>query len=427
MGGFVVLARFVSHIVSCVLMAAVLAACASSYPSFTPAIAQPNARPARNFTSFAQALRCMDGLLAQLPKRRYLVSSSDIPDRTRDVDVGADDMLINALNQMNRSSQRYVFLDQARISGFGQLELVTTRKKGEVKPDLYIRGSISQLDEETVENTASFGTDSDRVRGFTNSLYRNNRTLSVVSVDLHLVQYPSRRVLAGGSVSNAMVVSRRGITGTIAGVINAADAIAPITIDRIESRGQAVRNLIELGLIELLGQHSGVPYWTCLGSPSTDAKAAEQRERAFTLSQRDIMQIQTQLIALGHLKGTASGTLDAATRAALSEFQARHNLLANGTPDFDTVERLNGVYAARPKPAAPPAAPPPGSSKTSPPQAQSPAQAQGATRPTAAPSAKAPTSKPAVAPATSPQCTGGQPCVGIYKNLYDFIKEDMAF
>ena len=104
----------------------------------------------------------MDQMMGRLPKRSYLISSSDIPDRTKDIDVGADDMLINAINQMNRTNGRYVFLDQARISGFGQLEIVTTRKKKEIHPQLYIRGSISQRDANAAENevSANYGRES---------------------------------------------------------------------------------------------------------------------------------------------------------------------------------------------------------------------------------------------------------------------------
>lgn len=360
----------------------------------------------------------MDGLLAQLPARRYLVSSSDIPDETRGIYVGADDMLINALNQMNRTSRRYVFLDQARISGFGQLELVTTRKKGEVKPNLYIRGSISQHDSDTVDNSISAGHDSKTGKGIVNSLYRSSRTLSIVSVDLHLVQYPSRQILAGGSVSNSMVVTKRGLNGVVGGVIGDADVAVPIAIERVESQGQAVRNLIELGLIELLGKHAGVPYWQCLGAQGTDARAAEKRERKFVLSGPDIKRMQQQLIALGYMSGPIDGKLTPTTRQAVTRFQVAQNLIANGEPDFDVIERLNRLTSAPVPTARPAAASAPSKATPRAPQAK---------RSATAPSPKSKSGATAPSAATSPQCVGGQNCDGLYKNLYDFIKDDVEF
>lgn len=408
--------RVVLSLVLALIALMTLSGCATNRAAFTPAVAQPNARPMRNFTSFSDSLRCMDRLFAQLPARRYLVSSSDIPDETRGIYVGADDMLINALNQMNRTSRRYVFLDQARISGFGQLELVTTRKKGEVKPDLYIRGSISQHDSDTVDNRISAGHDSKTGRGISTSLYRSSRTLSIVSVDLHLVQYPSRQILAGGSVSNSMVVAKRGLNGIVGGMIGDADIAVPITIERVESQGQAVRNLIELGLLELLGKHAGVPYWQCLGIQNTDARAAEKRERKFVMSGPDITQMQRQLAALSYLQAPISGKLDGPTRQAVVKFQVAQNLIANGIPDFDVVERLNTM--AIPQPSATIAKAAGASAKPKRP-------APTASPANAAPAAKRPAATQPIA--TSPQCVEGQNCEGLYKNLYDFIKEDVDF
>ena len=423
--------RGCSLVVGSLVLALTLAGCGARYPALTPAIAQPNARAARNLTSFSEPLRCMDGLFAQLPRRSYLVSSSDIPDETRRVSVGADDMLINAMNQMNRRSQRYVFLDQARISGFGQLELTTTRKKGEVKPQLYIRGSISQLDSDTVDAEVGAVHSTEGSSGLTKSLYKGFRKLSVVSVDLHLVEYPSRRVVPGASVANSMVVVRRGLNGTVTGIIDSVTGGVPISVERIESQGQAVRNLIELGLIELLGKHAGVPYWQCLEATSVDARAAERRERRHVLGRDDIAEVQTQLAALGYLNAPASGTLDAATRRAISRFQADQNLVPSGEVDFDLIDRLGEKTATRQetapagaKPAVAPAKTPSGMRRALVPKPQTATPAP-VTSPTAP-------RTPEIAPAQSPRCQdgqaqGGQECEGIYKNLYDFIKEDVGF
>lgn len=397
---------------------ALLHGCAAAYPSLTPSIAQPNARPSRNFTSFSEPLRCMDRLLAQLPRRSFLVSSSDIPDDTKRLAVGADDMLINAMNQMNRQSQRYVFLDQARISGFGQLELTTTRKQGELKPQLYIRGSISQLDTDTVDAEGGEIHSTSGNTGLTKSLYKGFRKLSVVSVDLHLVQYPSRRVVPGASVANSMVVVKRGLSGTASGIIDNVTVGLPISIERIESQGQAVRNLVELGLIELLGKHSGVPYWECLNSPSVDARAEQRRERQHVMRPKDVKQVQSQLISLGYLQGRPTSELDAKTRSAISRFQADQNLLPNGQLDFDLIERLQQVTRSAPsQPDVPP------TTKSTAPPARTAASVQ-MRKPQPQRKAAAPAPTP---PATSPQCTNGQDCEGIYKNLYDFIKEDVDF
>lgn len=399
------------------------AGCIGPHPTLAPSIAQPNTRPARNFTSFAHSLRCMDRLLAQAGKGTILISSSGFPDKTDDVSVGADDMLINAINQLNRSNRRYVFLDQARISGFGQLEIVTTRKEDEVKPSLYIRGSISQVDEKPSDTALTLAYDRSADSGISESYFRGTRTLSVVSVDMHLVQFPSRRVLAGASVANSMVVKHRRFEAGATGIITHGTLGLPLRIERIESKSQAVRNLIEVGVIELLGRHSGVPYWTCLDSSKGDAKNNEQLEKnnQRTLEKTRLSEAQDLLSALGYLGGHKGGQLDAATRRALSTFQGRNNLLPNGIVDFDTMRRLRQEHgkisvssATQPDVLSSATAAPTGS------QVVKASQKDAVPRVPKQP--KSSTPAPTVPPGRDPECVEEGDCEEVYKNLYHFLK-----
>ncbi|WP_165929169.1 peptidoglycan-binding domain-containing protein [Shimia isoporae] len=348
----------------------------------------------------------MDRLLAQSRRGQLLISSSGFPDETHDVDVGADDMLINAINQMNRTNKKYVFLDQARISGFGQLEIVTTRKEDEIKPRLYVRGSISQIDEDPSDNALTVGYDRGADKGITESYLRGSRSLSVVTVDMHLVEFPSRRVIPGASVANSMVVTRKRFEAGAFGIIQAGTFGSPLRIERVESHSQAVRNLIEVGAIELLGRHAGVPYWTCLESASTDAKNNENYEQDIRHrgKRARVSEAQKHLSALGLLAKHQAGELDVATRRALSAFQSSNNLLPNGIVDFDTLRELRRSTATHSRKALP-----------------------AITATTQPKQARMPVPKPVIpridaTPARDPECVEEGDCEEVYKNLYHFLK-----
>lgn len=406
----------------------VLAACLGPSALLAPAISEPNTRPARNVTSFTYALHCMDGLLAQSGRRSVLISSNGFPDNTDDLDVGADDMLINAINQLNRSNRKYVFLDQAHLKDFGQLEILTSLKDDEIKPQMYIRGSISQIDERTSSTggSADFGGASGA--DLTNLYFRGTRNLSIVTVDMHLVEYPSRRIIPGGSVANSMVVMQRRLDGSIIGLIDKGTLGISLYIDKVESKSQAVRNLIEVGTIELLGRHSGVPYWSCLDAAPASARRNEVKEKR-TVRQSDtakVAEAQEMLAAMGLLASHDPGELDGATRRAISAFQGRNSLLPNGLVDFDTVEELRRQSALRARTS--------GTTHTDQTQTQ-PARTQRARSDQAStsgtqqksagmfdasplPPVTAPTSKPA----SKTRCPKPSSCDDHYLNLYDFIK-----
>ncbi len=332
---------------------AFLTACADFYPRLAPKVAQPRTPVARNFTSFSTSLRCVDEMLAKKGRGTILISSNGIPDRTKKIYVGADDMLVNAINHMNRFSQAYVFVDQPLERDPGQLAITTLqtdKKKLSLDPRLYVRGSISQLDSNVVNDTVSGDIDllnapnpptikSGPLR--TSDLGRG-KTLSVVTVDMHLVAFPSRRVIPGSSVANSMVVTGRSYAAGASGLVRLTGFDVSVKINRVESQGQAVRNLIELGTIELLGRHAGIPYWECLNIRTTNQKKTNEKEIDFTTTPRPIKmaEVQRYLIHLGYYKGAKTGLLDLKTRNAVAKFQADQDLIATGEVDFDLFERL---------------------------------------------------------------------------------------
>lgn len=401
----------------------VLAACFGPNPQLAPRFAEPDTRPARNFTSFAPALDCMDGLLRKSRLRRTLISSTDIPDETGAIRVGGDDMLINALTRMNRTAQRYVFVDQALIK-FGGLLDTEVQNGDEVVPQLYIRGSISQLDKDVASDSGAGNVTPGGGGALTGARFGPYRKLSVVSVDMHLVAFPSRRVLAGASVANSMVVVGQGFGASASGLISMATLGLSVQINRIESESQAVRNLIELGLIELIGKHAGVPYWTCLALPQTSARQGERKEKRYVRapSPAPLPEAQTMLTALGYLSEPHEAALGPKTRAAIARFQADNNILPNGILDYDLSERLRrktgGMLRLDPDP------------KTSVARKTMPEKPVKTRKPTAqrqptTPGRTVSQTRAATVPAEErgigcPTSSPGQPCDD-YVNLYDFL------
>jgi len=320
----------------------------------TPTIAEPKTPVARNITSFGPSLKCMDNLLLQAHRPRTRITSTQLPDRTKKVAVGANDMLINAVNQMNRRSNAFIFIDQGitKSSTGHLLEIEVPDSKAKVqplKPQFYIRGSISQLDTDVHKSQANVGievADEDLRIEDGSGLFQGGR--SIVTVDLHLVAFPSRQILPGASVSNSMVVTKKRFGSEFSGDVAKLGIGVLFQIDNMESTGQAVRNLIELGLIELLGQHSNVPYWECLSLDSTNAQKSAIKEHVHVSEDNrvHIKEAQTLLIQIRRLSGTPTGKMDAETTRALAVFQKDVGLIANGKPNFDTMRALR---AATPK------------------------------------------------------------------------------
>lgn len=269
-----------------------------------------------------------------------IISSSDIPDETRKISVGSDDMLVHAFSMMNRKSRGYVFLDQVRSRADGAIDMMIadTKRDKEPRPQFYIRGSISQLDSDVDVHEAGVGFGGESLTGARPGGFSRSRKMSVVSVDLHLVEYANRQVVPGASVSNSMVVVGNGWRGDASGVVEMSGLNLTFRIEQMESQSQAVRNLIELGLIELIGRHAGVPFERCLAMPETDPAVLVDQTRSFVATDADrrIKATRVALFVLGYLPGVGSSGEDAAYRRSLAAFQVDEHLIASGVLDPDT-------------------------------------------------------------------------------------------
>lgn len=329
-----------------VLLVLGLTGCSGFSPSPAQRAAQPKVPAARNFTSFSASLRCMDDLLVGAKRSPVLISSTGLPDLTNSVKVGADDMLLNAISQMNRKSKTYLFLDQSLEREAGQISIYTPPKSA-LTPRFYVRGSISQVDSDVMSGSFDLDADDEANRYAQTGFLRDgakgfDRDASIVTVDMHLVSYPDKTVVPGSSVANSMVVNGRSFGAGASGLIDVTGLDATLKIERVESIGQAVRNLVELGAIELIGRHANVAYWECLNIPAVKQRKTNRKEIVFTSAEKPlrIPEVQKMLQQLGYYSGKITGVVDQRTRDAISHFQATHGLIATGDLNYDTYQHL---------------------------------------------------------------------------------------
>jgi peptidoglycan hydrolase-like protein with peptidoglycan-binding domain len=156
-----------------------------------------------------------------------------------------------------------------------------------------------------------------------------------------------------------MVVTSRSFGLGASGTIDVTALDAALSITRVESLGQAVRNLVELGAIELVGRHANVPYWECLNIPAVKQRRTNRKEIVFSSAEKPlrIPEVQGMLQTLGYYSGEITGVVDQRTRDSISHFQAGHGLIATGDLNYDTYQHLlekTKGFAPRRRTALPP-------------------------------------------------------------------------
>src|SRR5262249_28670721 len=150
-----------------------------------------------------------------------------------------------------------------------------------------------------------------------------DQIVSVMSVDLNLGKLTTRQILPGMSASNSIAVVRSGKGGDVGGVIGKAGLSLNVSLDKSEGFHQAVRNLIELSTIEILGKLARVPYWQCLKIDTTNPTYRTEARAWFdTMSAGDRVRfVKTGLTRAGYYNGPIDDKSDAALGTGIARYQ----------------------------------------------------------------------------------------------------------
>lgn len=353
--------RALSALCGTAILAAALAvaSCTLPDPKKAPVAVQPTNAPVRNLTSFSEALRCMDGLFQRQGKNGFIITSKSIPDATGKLALGSRDMLITSISRMSQVSQAFRYVDYETdqlkadsVQNLSQMFYNANRITIDM-PQVYISGSISQVEQGVQAGREGVGL----TTGVLDIGGQRDRNVSLVTLELHLGDFRTRTIIPGADSTNTIAVVRTGEGMDAGAKIHKAGVSFNFGSDISEGSGQAVRTLIELGTIELLGRWTRVPYWECLQIERTNPAVLTQLRDWFDgMSQQQLIEFhQAGLSGLGYYKGPVNGTYSDVLRTAITNFQTDRGLVPNGQVSFEVYEALmEGKVKMHALPSAPP-------------------------------------------------------------------------
>lgn len=302
------------------------------------AAAAPKTPAVKTITNFTQALRCMDELLYAYGKSGIAITSTGIPDETGKVKTGTKEMLITAVSKMTVKSNAFDFIDFH--SGADDLGALFAAKgdQSRVMPDYYIRGSITQMDDNSVRKNKGIGFS----LPFLDLGVSKDDAYDLLSMDLSIGDAATRKIIPITSTSNTLVLMKGGIAGEGGGKIGKVGLSFNVDVSRNEGVGAATRTLVELGLIETLGKFTQVPYWKCLDTDLTNPLILQQAREWFdNANEKDrVLFVQRKLAGMGRYDGPLNGAMNSTLKASISEYQAAAGLIADGSVNFDLYASL---------------------------------------------------------------------------------------
>jgi hypothetical protein len=254
----------------------------------------PAGSPYKTITNFSSSLQCMDKLMLDQGISNIPILIEAIDDKTEAVNAGTRDMLISAISEMTIRSHAIKMIaygqDSANLISF--MKTAKNSKAFKQVPLFDIQGSISQHDEDVISTGNSLGLFSRREGG---GGYAKSAALSTIAMDLNVLNAGDMSVVPGVSARNSISILSQGKSFDADATINKFGIYFDISLNRTEGKTQALRNLVELSAIELIGKLVKVPYWQCLGASDQKAhQTANKHLFAQSLAANQQSEKQTQ-------------------------------------------------------------------------------------------------------------------------------------
>jgi len=290
----------------------------------------------KTVTNFTPALRCMDDLLLAYGKKDIVITTAGIPDSTGKVMTGTKEMLITAASKMSIKSKALTFIDydteRSDLLALFQ-DIQAAGAFNHKLPNYYIRGAVTQLDENAIDAQAGGGI----ALPFLDLGVSKDQVSSVVSIDMNIGETTTRMILPGVNASNSLVITRVGSGKDMGGKIGKVGFSFNMSLNRAEGLGAGVRALIELGMIELVGKLTGTPYWKCLQVEKTNPVMIEQAREWYDgmKPEERIKFVQRKLAGMGAYTGEINGAISPGLTSAIGKYQAENGLIADGRINFD--------------------------------------------------------------------------------------------
>jgi hypothetical protein len=296
----------------------------------------------------------MDALLRESQITTTLIASKQIPDASTRVPVAIKDMIITALSQMSRLSHAFRYVDyEVDIARQDTVQNLTTilLNNNQIqlqRPALYLSGAISFVDQNVINNRFDVGTSSSRL----DTGYSKSRNATIIGLELHLGDFRSRTLIPGMDSANEVIISNGGQGLDLAGRIGNYGVQFNVGRDYTQGTGAAVRTLVELATIELVGKWARLPYWQCLTleqtHPDFQRQLRDWYDDGTPLVHHNL--VQRSLVSQGYLQPAAAGlVLDENSPefvTALGRFQADTGIVVSGVVDFPTYERALRNFVA---------------------------------------------------------------------------------
>jgi len=285
-------------------------------------------KPYKRITDYSDALKKLGAMIdayGVIEQDVLVIQAKPVTNRSacKNLPMDITDMIESAVNKIG-GKVRCALYHPSYIQG----ELITGSKTiGRQLPELVIDGAITECDENL--DTQSHGVDADLMldgdpKADIGGGYNKSLTYSNLALDLHFMDYATQILIPNKQTSIAVEVWNLQKNYNFGFQINGSGLGFDGQRKVVQGKHDAIRILVELSVLQLIGKYLELPYWRCLKGADEDADVIGLLNKQFSQAppEKRVSVIQTLLLRHGY-RLSASGQLDPATVNAINEVAAR--------------------------------------------------------------------------------------------------------
>jgi RPA family protein len=168
-----------------------------------------------------------------------------------------------------------------------------TTTGGDIKralPKIVIAGGITEFDKELIEKKRELKTKADVGDNFGSNYsydggagYKAGSGISRMTLDLQLMEYQTQTYLSGVQTINSINLRKTELGWSVGFFFEGNGFTFDYSLNKKQGKYQALRLLVELSVLEVLGKYFDVPYWKCVEGAPPDTRMLVRLKEEFEM------------------------------------------------------------------------------------------------------------------------------------------------
>ncbi len=265
--------------------------------------------PTKNITRYDRSLQRFGRMLAAYNCDYLRIQSKAISDATAagGVPKNLQQMVITSLNKIG-SRLSYVDYDPSYVLTQDALaERGATPGRADITlqaPNVLVSGAITEYDKGLVSRIKSQNLDISGGGGsseFELGVGRESEMdVSRIAIDLQLVDYSTQQLISGVQTSNRVMVSKKTNSSEMGFALAGSGFGLNGSLKQKQGLHSAIRLLVEMSVLELLGNYFDVPYWRCVEGAQQDQNLIAKWREKLEDDDNDTFTAKLKLLAYTH-------------------------------------------------------------------------------------------------------------------------------